>query len=59
MGDQQAMNEVIATDVFQLAVVSSAFNYPPQSPDEDVSDKAILHLKGRRKKWLQSLRRAA
>jgi hypothetical protein len=59
MGDQQAMNEVIATQVFSLAVVPSAYNYPPQSPDEDVSDKAILHLKGRRKKWLQSLRRAA
>lgn len=57
MGDQQAMNEVIAAGVFHVDVIESRYNYPPTTR-EDVSG-AILHLKGRRKKWLPELRRAA
>jgi hypothetical protein len=52
MGDQAAMNAVIASGAFRVRVLSNRFNYPPQHRHEDVSDKAILHYKGPRKTWL-------
>jgi hypothetical protein len=53
MGDQQALCDVIASGRFAVAVLPSRFNYPPHRHDEDVSDKAILHFKGKtRKSWM-------
>lgn len=52
MGDQEAMNAVIAAGRYQVRVLPSAYNYPPQAQHEDVADKAILHFKGpHRKVW--------
>lgn len=52
MGDQQALCDTIATGLFDVAVLPNGYNYPPLSEDEDVRDKSILHLKGRRKAWV-------
>lgn len=53
MGDQQAMCDVIASGAFDIKVLPSTYNYPPHRHDENVSDKAILHFKGRsRKDWM-------
>lgn len=57
MGDQEAMNRVIASGLYQVVVLSSAYNYPPMAADEDVSDKALVHYKGSRKAW--AIERAA
>lgn len=53
MGDQQAMCDVIASGVFDVKVLPSTYNYPPHRHNENVSDKAVLHFKGReRKAWM-------
>lgn len=52
MGDQLAMNEEIASGQWSVAVLPNRYNYPPRTPEEDVSDKAIVHFKGSRKKWV-------
>ncbi len=51
MGDQLALNAMIAAGDFDVSVLSSAYNYPPKSKTDDVSGKAILHFKGPRKQW--------
>lgn len=53
MGDQRAMNEVIATDRFNVRVLPAAYNYPPFTKG-DVADKAVLHYKGSRKAWMEA-----
>lgn len=54
MGDQVAMCEVIASGRFKVQILPSRYNYPPHRHDEDVSDKAIIHLKGKERKfWMQ------
>lgn len=53
MGDQWALNALIAERTYAVHVLPNAFNYPPQARDEDVRDKAILHFKGpKRKDWM-------
>ncbi len=51
MGDQQALNDTIATGLFNVTVLPNGYNYPPFAKDEDVRDKPILHMKGARKAW--------
>ncbi len=51
MGDQVAVNHVIASGHFKVKVLSNAYNYPPKHRDEDVRGKHILHFKGPRKEW--------
>jgi len=57
MGDQQAMNDVIAAGMFHVETLPAEYNYAPHSRTEDVSDKFLTHWKGSRKAWL--LERAA
>jgi hypothetical protein len=52
MGDQQAMCDVIAGNQFTVLVLPNAYNYPPKSETDDISEKAIVHYKGPRKVWL-------
>ena len=52
MGDQLAMNQVIAGGQFDVAVLPNSYNYPPRTRIEDVRDKHITHWKGGRKLWL-------
>lgn len=57
MGDQIGMNLTISGGKFLVKILPNSYNYPPQSAQEDVSDKHVLHYKGRRKAWM--LERAA
>lgn len=57
MGDQIAMNEVIAAGQYRVTVLANRFNYPPKYRSEDLRTQAVLHYKGPRKEWL--LERAA
>lgn len=52
MGDQRAMNDIIATGRFFVRVLTNDFNYPPKKRNEDLSDKYVLHYKGPRKAWM-------
>lgn len=52
MGDQRAMNDVIATGSFDVHVLDNHYNYPPFTADEDVSFRSIVHYKGPRKTWM-------
>jgi hypothetical protein len=52
MGDQIAMNHVIGSGAFRVHVLPAAFNYPPQSKDENLQDVVIAHFKGKRKSWM-------
>lgn len=51
MGDQEAMNRVIADGGYRVLVLSNDYNYPPKHEHDDISGKAIIHLKGPRKSW--------
>lgn len=51
MGDQVAMNAVIASGAFTIEILDPRYNWPPKHAD-DVRDKAILHYKGKRKAWI-------
>lgn len=51
MGDQLAMNAVIASGRFEVQVLAPRYNWPPHHED-DTHDKAILHFKGPRKAWM-------
>lgn len=55
MGDQRAMNDVIASQTFQVLRLPSVFNYAPLSRDEDVRSNVVLHYKGKRKDWMRRL----
>jgi hypothetical protein len=52
MGDQQAMNDVIAGGQFRVKVLPNSYNYPPQFAGEHVAEKHICHYKGPRKPWM-------
>lgn len=53
MGDQQAMNDVIASGAYHIEVLPARYNYPPKHEHEDVTSQAILHFKGKRKAWMR------
>lgn len=52
MGDQRAVNDVIATGSFDVRVLENHYNYPPFRAAEDVSFRHIVHYKGPRKTWM-------
>jgi hypothetical protein len=54
MGDQQAMNDVIETELYDVLVLPNTYNYPPKSKT-DMAGKAILHFKGSRKAWMGAI----
>ncbi len=37
---------------FDVAILSSAYNFTPKYETDDVSHASVLHLKGRRKDWI-------
>jgi hypothetical protein len=51
MGDQRALNTVIADGRFAVKVLPASYNYPPQAAHEDLRAHAIVHFKGPRKAW--------
>jgi hypothetical protein len=54
-GDQLSVKHVVDQG-FHIAELSCAdFNYSPDREDEDVSKRAIIHLKGNRKEWMKSM----
>ncbi len=55
MGDQIAVNHVIASGRFKVKVLPNAYNYPPKWKFEDLNGKHIIHWKGPRKKWALEL----
>jgi hypothetical protein len=50
-GDQHALKR-FAKDYEALELDCGHWNYTPATADEDVSHKAIVHFKGRRKQWM-------
>ena len=50
-GDQHAVKE-IAPRFNVLELPCSEYNYTPSSISEDLSDKKIVHYKGKRKDWM-------
>ncbi len=54
--DQIAMNQVIASERYDVQVLPNAYNYPPKWKFEDLKGKHIIHWKGpNRKKWALEL----
>lgn len=52
-GEQVEIAKLAKSGVFKVhEVMDSEFNYTPQSRDEDVSGKYIVHYKGKRKDWM-------
>lgn len=51
MGDQKALNAVIATRRYAVKVLPASYNYPPKSRHEALSARHIVHFKGPRKPW--------
>lgn len=57
-GSQEAGAEQLVTcalaksQSFDVAVISSRYNFTPKLPTEDFGHISALHLKGRRKKWI-------
>jgi len=53
MGLQQAVNDLIAAGTLRARRLPPAYNWSPQTPEEDVSMHAIVHYKGAgRKPWM-------
>lgn len=51
-GHQRAVCDLIAIGSARHAILSSAYNYPPKSADDPITDKAIVHYKGPGRKAL-------
>jgi len=54
MDGQRAIEKAIAStpSVTVRSLPCHDYNYTPQAPDEDCSDKWVVHYKGERKRWL-------
>lgn len=52
MGDQRAMNDLIASGAFNVRILDAGYNYPPKFIGQDVRAHHILHFKGPRKAWM-------
>lgn len=52
MGDQQAMNDVIAEWRYRVRVLDSRYNYAPHAANEPLDGVFASHWKGLRKAWL-------
>jgi hypothetical protein len=53
-GDQYAVR-FAAPEFKVLELAVDPYNYSPSSPDEDVSQKYVVHYKGARKEWMLAL----
>lgn len=52
-GDQLAVAHVVRSGKFKvLTLPCDIFNYTPRTELDDLSDRAIVHYKGKRKEWL-------
>lgn len=52
-GEQLALAEVVKTGKYKvLELPGETYNYSPDSPEDDTSDKACIHYKGERKLWM-------
>lgn len=52
-GDQISVKATADTSSLKLKTFPcNLYNYTPSSPDENLSDKFIVHYKGRRKDWM-------
>lgn len=54
MGDQQAVNDVIRDEKYDLLVLPKEYNYPPKSQNDDLKNVFIVHYKGGRKDWMRA-----
>lgn len=55
MGDQMVVNAMVRQGGhgFDIKTIpGEVYNYPPKSENDDLSNAAIVHYKGNRKKWL-------
>lgn len=53
-GDQVAVRLVAESGRYRMGEVNvDPWNYSPEYADEDVSHKAVVHYKGRRKDWMR------
>lgn len=51
-GEQLVLGYLADRGGYRVAYLPSSYNWTPESPDEDVTGKHIVHYKGHRKKWL-------
>ena len=52
-GDQLALRELVKINKFKIKIFNDyIYNYTPNTVDEDLSDKKVLHFKGKTKKLL-------
>jgi len=52
-GDQIAVGRVARSKIFKIKTLDMyKYNYSPQTKDEDVSSRFIVHYKGKRKSWM-------
>lgn len=54
-GEQGVLGHLADGGGYRVAFLPSSYNWTPESKEEDVSDKHIVHYKGHRKKWLLGL----
>jgi hypothetical protein len=55
-GAEQLITNLLAvSDLFDVEIISSAYNFTPKNLTDDVGDVSILHLKGGRKAWIPAL----
>lgn len=54
-GEQLVTCEMARRGKFKVEILPSRYNFTPAEKTDNVSDKAILHLKGQRKAWLSDL----
>lgn len=52
MGDQIAMNAVIASGRYHVLELDASYNYAPHRRDESWSGQRVVHFKGARKPWM-------
>jgi hypothetical protein len=59
-GEQFLTCQLAGTDGhFSVEILPSTYNFTPLKKDDDISEVAILHLKGPRKAWITTLAQAA
>ena len=54
-GDQLSVKYVVDSGFHVAELSCDDFNYSPNSKEEDVSEKALVHYKGNRKEWLREM----
>lgn len=56
-GEQYLTNQMVQhpRSRFRFEILPSSYNFTPATKEQDVSQKHILHLKGKRKAWISDL----